>query len=111
VAISGVNRVSEQSTSSVVPWHIRLPISGEASLGECLCALIRRPLLRASVPRARQRQIAGGVTGLEESLWPFALQQSGLCPTRLRRRVYAMLVNSLAENDLASAILASRTSK
>jgi hypothetical protein len=27
------------------------------------------------VPRVRQRRLAGGVTGLEESLWPFALQQ------------------------------------
>jgi hypothetical protein len=77
------------------PWHIRLPITGEATLGECVCALIRRPLLRASVPRVRQRQLAGGVTGLEESLWPFALQQGGLCPTRLRRRVHERLLNSL----------------
>jgi hypothetical protein len=44
--------------------------------GFCL-ERIRRPAIRElPCSRVRQRRLAGGVTGLEESLWPFALQQN-----------------------------------
>jgi hypothetical protein len=38
-------------------------------------------------PECRQRRVAGGVTGLEESLWPFALQQMSLPDAPADRRV------------------------
>jgi hypothetical protein len=49
---------------------------------------IHRPLLGGILaPSFGRDAFAGGVTGLEESLWPFALQQKSLPDAPAGRRV------------------------
>ena len=68
----------EQATwppsAASLPGHIHMPIGGLDAGRIMMESTVRYS--EASVPRvSAETQFAGGVTGLEESLWPFALQQ------------------------------------
>jgi hypothetical protein len=61
---------------------------GDLDARRTLTVQFHRPLLGGiHAPSFGRDTFAGGVTGLEESLWPFALQQKSLSDAPAGRRV------------------------
>jgi hypothetical protein len=69
------------------PWHVRMPEGDLDARRRLMCSNPPSATREHPCSEFRQRRFAGGVTGLEESLWPFALQQMSLSDAPAGRHV------------------------